>query len=99
MFRSILVMIMLISLFIQPLWAQNPKPSVAEQVNKVNVFNRITDYWATLEKNDIERATIIKQRREERRLKRLQALQLKKNQEQQRKAQQMTEDMKRLKGL
>ncbi len=99
MFRFIFLMVMFFSLIAQPLWAENPKPPVAEQVNKVNGFNRFTDYWATIEKNDIQKAAAIKERKEQRRVKRLQSLQRKKQQQEQQREQKITEDMKRLKGL
>ena len=99
MFRSIFVMVIFFSLIVQSSWAGNTKPSVTEQVNKVNIFNRMTDYWGTLEKNDIEKANIIQQRKEERRVKRLQSLQRKKQQEQRRREEKITQDMKRIKGL
>ena len=99
MLRFIFVMVVFFSLIVSPLWAENSQPTVADQVNKVNVFNRVTDYWTTLEKNDIEKKSIINQRKEERRVRRLQVLQKKKEQEQQRREDKISKDMKRLKGL
>ena len=99
MLRFIFVMVVFFSLIVQPVWAAKPKPSVPDRVNKVNVFNKATDYWSTLGKTDIEKAGILKGRKEERRVTRLQSLQRKKNQQQQLKAKKMTEDMRKLKGL
>ena len=71
---------MLTVLLIVPtqLWAQEQPKTVASQVNRVSTFNEVTDYLATAGKSKLEQDTILAQRREERRLKRLRALQRKK---------------------
>ena len=98
MLRFIFVMVLFFSLITPPSWAENTKPSVAEQVNEVNVFNRTTDYLATFGETDTEKASTLEERKEERRVKRLQSLHSKKEQEQQRKEEKIMRDMKRLKG-
>lgn len=99
MFRFIFLMVIFFSLIVQPLWAQDSKPSVPTQVNKVNVFNKMTDYWAGLGENDIQRTATVKDRKERRRIKRLQSLERKKQQREQQREQKITKDMERLKGL
>ena len=99
MLRIILVMVVLLSFIAQPVGAAKHPPSVPDQVNKVNVFNRTTDSLSVIGKTDMEKAGILKHRKEERRRKRLQSLQQKKHQAQERKADRMTRDLKKLKGL
>ena len=99
MLRFIFLMVVFFGLIISTSWAENPKPTVADQVNKVNVFNRVTDYLTTFGKADIEGARTIEERKEERRVKRLQSLQRKKEREQERREDKITRDMKKLRGL
>ena len=67
--------------------------TVAQQVNDVNMLNQVTDYFATAGRSDVQKAAILKERKEQRRLARLRKLQ-KQKQENVVKRQKAVEDQK-----
>ena len=72
---------MIFLLAASPAFAQKEKSSVSEQVNRVTMFNEVTDYFATMGKSDVQKAAIKKDRQEKRRLQRLKDLQEKKQED------------------
>ena len=70
--------LIMIAFMAQPVWAKNHAQTVAEKVNKENIFNKVTDYLATVGKSDVSKFAIKNQRHEERRRNRLKTLNRKK---------------------
>ncbi len=78
--KYILLGIVVFAMFlVQPVWARTQR-TLTEQVNEENVFNKMSDYFTTLGKSDVNTAAIKRQRHEQRRLNRLKSLRHKKEQ-------------------
>ena len=75
--KNVLAVVVVFMMFaVEPVWARIPP--LTEQVNEENPFNKITDYFATLGKSDVNQDAIKRQRHEQRRLNRLRSRQHKK---------------------
>ena len=69
----ILVLILMTS---APAWTQQPsRATVPEIVNRQTVLNNITDFFATLGKGESQKRIIVHDRKQARRLERLQSIQ------------------------
>ncbi len=96
----VLFIVLLLGLVpVDAVWAQQTKPTVAQRVNDVNVFNKVSDFAATVGKSKKEKAQILEIRKEERRLQRLRDLQAKKQKRVSDWEKQLIDEQKNVKGL
>ena len=77
--RLIAGAISLLLFIAHPVWAKS-QPTLSDRVNTENAFNKVTDYFASLGKSDVNKAALKRERHEQRRRNRLRSLQQKKEQ-------------------
>ena len=99
MLRHFILVSLIFCLCSSPVWAETKHLSKTDKLNNVNAFNKVTDYFATMGKTDLQKASSLQERKAQRRAKRLQSLQSKKQKAQIKKQQKIISDMKKVKGL
>ena len=96
--KKIVLAAAILSLSVAPAFADGNKKPVSEKVNEVNIFNKISDHLATIGKSDVQKAAILKKRKEARRLQRLKDQQKKQEKENERKIREIQEQNRNIKG-